>query len=163
MWRCEYDRTPSLAYVCKPVPFPWPEQLVFLCSEPVMVEYFQDDVIWEHVDCHMSSKRVYSEQEISTRVNDCAHAHVHTVRRAGNNRRVVMVKRKAPPFLPPHRRPIPHPLGFGKYVGNSRIDCCDDGARREHPSDDKTRIAITQRISMLGSPIGQHDSCNRMG
>jgi hypothetical protein len=74
-----------------------------------------------------------------------------------------MVKRKAASFPPPHRTPIPHPLGFGKYVANSGIDCCDDGARVERPNGDKTWIAITQRKSMLGAPIGQPDACNRMG
>lgn len=74
-----------------------------------------------------------------------------------------MVKRKTASFFPPHRRPIPHPLGFGEYVANSRMDCSDNGARGERPSGDKTRIAITQRVSMLNSPIGQHNSCDRMG
>ena len=93
----------------------------------------------------------------------CYAPDVLTVRRAGNNGRVAMVRRKAASFLPPHRRLIPHPLGFGKYVANSRIDCCDDGARGERPNGDKTRIAITQRKSMLGAPTGQSDSCNRKG
>jgi hypothetical protein len=93
----------------------------------------------------------------------CYAPYALTVRRARNNAWVVMVKRMAASSLPPHRRLNPHPLGFGKYVANSRIDCCDNGARDERPGDVKTRIAITQRKSMLGVPIGQPDSCNRIG
>jgi hypothetical protein len=74
-----------------------------------------------------------------------------------------MVKRKAASSLPPYRRFIPHPVGLGKDVANSSIDCRDKGARGERPKGDKPRIAIAKRKSMLGAPIGQPDSCNRMG
>jgi hypothetical protein len=112
--------------------------------------------------CQMSYVvRLFRTRDINT--CQCYAPDVLTVRRAGIIGWVAMVRRKAASPLPPHRRLIPHPLGFGKYVANSRIDCCENGARGERPNGDKTRIAVTQRKSMLGAPIGQTDSCNRMG
>ena len=88
-------------------------------------------------------KLICFEQDTSTRVVNVRYVCVLTVRRAGNIDGVVMGKGKAASFLPPYRSPIPHPLGFGKYVANSVIDCCDNGARGERTTDDKTWIAIT--------------------
>lgn len=57
---------------------------------------------------------------------------VLTMGSAGDVGWVVMVKSAAlscPP--PPYGKPIPHPLCFVEYPGDSRIDRCDDSAWRE--------------------------------
>jgi len=108
----------------------------------MVIEDFEKDIVWEHLNGHVSPKATYSIEGLSTRVDIQVHC-MRTTRRTRNLGRVGRMRRKIVSCLPSYTKISPHPLSLEKYAGNSCIDRCYDGTRREWSDDNNPLSTIT--------------------